>query len=292
MNDTSLIDISKGNNGDETNNLIQNDQEKLYECNECHMKFKREASLAAHFDSVHAPKIAKDYLCPECDYKSSSLSHLKFHLSKHHKNPEELLKKAVESRYFTCPHCSKKFKQLNTLHEHVANDHENRKPYACDICGNEIKTLRLYKQHMGRHEMNKSKYKCNLCDAEFPQQILLFKHIRENHPKSHICEICGASFKRKENLDQHMRKHESTVEERKKFVCPVEDCKSTFTRESNLKTHMKSVHGGVLPYTCEICGKGFLYPSLLCLHMESHEQKPEPEIINLDDTFLTEGPFE
>lgn len=289
MDDQSLYITAK--NEEKDDHPQQDIKETLYECKECHLKFKREASLAAHFDAAHAEKVPPSYSCPECEYKTPHLGHLKFHITKHHSNPDELIEKAIKSRYFYCPHCSKKFNHINCLHEHVALDHENRKPYACDICGNEIKTLKLYKQHMSRHEKNASKYQCNFCDASFPQQNMLFKHIRENHPKHHVCNVCGANFTRKENLTQHMKKHEQSVNERKTIVCPIEGCKATFTRESNLKTHLKSIHGGVLPYACEVCGKEFLYPSLLSLHMESHEQKPEEEIIDLDESILDQ-PFD
>ncbi|OHT14463.1 Zinc finger, C2H2 type family protein [Tritrichomonas foetus] len=265
--------------------------EATFECEVCQMTFKRESSLAAHFDALHASKIAAEYHCSECDFKNAHLGKFKQHLKKH-ENPEELLKQAIDSRFFICDKCSQKFRHFNTLRAHVALEHENRKPYSCDICDVEFKDIRSYKQHQAKHEMYQNKelkYKCSNCEASFPKQIELFRHIKESHPKPHVCDICGAAFKRKENLTSHLKKHNSSVAERRTFICPVEGCKATFTRNSNLKTHIKSIHGGVQPYTCEICGKDFLYPSLLENHRKSHEKLPEPEVITLDESFF-EGP--
>ena len=261
--------------------------DKSFECPECNMVFKRESSLAAHFDMIHAPKINPDYQCPLCEFKVNHLGKFKLHLrQKHPGQSEQMLQEAIKSRFFICKYCSLKFRRLNTLHEHVANVHEGCKPYSCDICGAELLNLRYYKQHMAKHEKREPKYKCEVCGQEFQTQIPFFRHIRENHPKYHKCNICGAQFKKKENLVQHQQKHNSDPNSRKTYVCPIEGCKSSFTRKSNLQTHIKSIHGGVQPYSCEICGKDFLYPSLLEKHKKSHIKQEEPEVITLDESLF------
>lgn len=256
--------------------------EKTFECKQCHMKFDREASLKSHTDALHAIKKPNCYIysCSTCDYKTNIYENLKNHMWENHQ--EQLPTKPQTN---VCFFCQKECDDSKALQEHIQNDHM---PYTCEICQQEIRSLKQYRQHMGNHEKNEDKYNCKICNAKFPQQLLLFKHIRENHPKPHICEYCGAEFKRKENLEQHMKIHQASKKDRKAFLCPVDGCNSSFTRQSNLTTHLRSIHGGVQPYTCEICGKGFLYPSLLASHAHIHEEKTEPEIIILDTSIFNE----
>lgn len=261
---------------------IQNNktQEGKYICPKCHLEFVREGSLFSHIDSLHEEeKPTKMYECSVCDYKTKEFSHFQHH-AKTHKGVEGIVEEAIKKKFFVCSICQKKFKKKHRLREHQSICHENRKPYSCDICGQDFVALKNYRNHTCLRKENN--VKCIFCDEKFKSQKDMFTHVKEKHKKPHVCPVCGNSFERKENLRQHMETHSSDKAARKVFVCSVEGCNSSFTRKSNLNTHMQTIHGGILPYSCEICGRTFRYPSLLAKHAELHKKEPEPEIIEID----------
>ncbi|KAH0789315.1 zinc finger protein [Histomonas meleagridis] len=256
-----------------------------FSCPYCVLTFKREGSLHAHIDCIHGDMFqkTKSYHCPLCDYTGTK-SHLQQHIKAYHKNSEDIIEEAIQRKYFVCPFCSQTFKKIHTFRQHTAIIHEHKKPYSCDICGQEFLSLLNYKRHPC---LKKSKdIKCSYCDAKLSSRKELTRHLKEEHKKPHVCPECGATFSISANLKQHMQKHSGSPTSRRKFACPVDGCNSAFTRQTNLNTHIKTIHGGVLPYTCDVCGAAFLYPSLLAKHAESHIKQPEPEIIEFDDVFL------
>ncbi|XP_005104487.1 zinc finger protein 652-B isoform X8 [Aplysia californica] len=50
-------------------------------------------------------------------------------------------------------------------------------------------------------------------------------------------------------------------------------CPARFQYESDLKTHMSNRHGHSMPYTCSVCGKGYLIANSLYYHSLTHAGK-------------------
>lgn len=250
-------------------------------CPFCGLRFKRQSSLDAHVDATH--KKRRIYRCSVCTYSTDHLSHFRNH-ARTHEYSDLIVDRALESIPNYCPICRKFFKYDHALTEHRALVHEDRMPYSCDICGTEFKRLLNYKQHMERHEI-RGRVACPVCGLLFDTQKDATNHARSVHKKENKCPTCGAVFARLSTLKEHIKIHEADRDARRVFTCPVDGCGSKFTKKSNLTTHMETIHGGVQPHVCPICGKDFRFPSLLELHMQRHEVG-ETEIIEVTEDML------
>lgn len=259
-------------------------QAAKYTCPYCHLEFLREGSLFSHIDSLHEKDSAPDhYECSLCGYQTKKIAQFRKHTATH-TDAAAAASDGITSRFFVCPVCQMTFKKRHRLREHQSKEHENRKPYSCDKCGQDFAALSNYTKHVCFRASND--VKCLFCDEKFKSRKDMLLHSKQAHEKPHVCPTCGNAFRRKENLQQHLETHSADRAARRRFVCSVEGCKSSFTRKSNLKTHMQTIHGGVLPFSCDTCGKTFRYPSLLAKHRELHKKEPEPEIIEIDLSLL------
>lgn len=64
---------------------------------------------------------------------------------------------------------------------------------------------------------------------------------------------------------------ENSVYAYQNFSCPC--CFKTHADSSALRTHMAQFHKEKMPYSCNLCGKGYLSTSGLSRHMQSHKGK-------------------
>ena len=56
--------------------------------------------------------------------------------------------------------------------------------------------------------------------------------------------------------------------------CPY--CPATFSSLRDMKAHISKDHGSAMPFSCELCGKGYETPLGLQLHMQAHQGKTHP----------------
>jgi len=256
----------------------------IFRCDICNACFSRDETLQLHIKTSHCE--SGEYKCPICEKSFSKKYHLKRHLTVHRSNDSisELIRIDVP---FKCEICGMAFNKRNQIREHMVSVHNKNDLFKCTVCGDEFKTQHILRQHIKKtHENPQKLHQCPYCDEKFARMSDLTKHKIEKHPKPYKCEICGAEFKRKQYLTLHMDRHEEK-ENRKLFICPIDGCNKTFTRKSNLITHIKTIHEETQKYCCPVCNKYFLYESLLKKHMEhSHDPKPEPIIIELDENTL------
>lgn len=106
-----------------------------YTCSTCSHQFASMTNLQRHL-RIHEGNVGKEMKCPECDYKASTITHVKRHMA--HKHLERAL---------PCPHCSFMGATNAELKIHMARKHLEltgknplflpkylRKDYQCNIC--------------------------------------------------------------------------------------------------------------------------------------------------------------
>ncbi|XP_075150721.1 uncharacterized protein LOC142224821 [Haematobia irritans] len=156
--------------------------EEMYSvCVHCGKKYKRNKDLRNHISQVHTMEkdvmdsevstvavTGKRYVCPECDYATTTSTHLKLHIRRHH---------------------------------------TGEKPYVCEVCGNSFLTSYDLKKHFYLHTGEKP-YKCSICPKSFRVSSKLTKHRRvHSGDRPFKCAICGKGFTQEYNLSVHKRTH-------------------------------------------------------------------------------------
>ena len=111
---------------------------------------------------------SRTHACPQCDYKTGNVSHLKTHVRTVHE----------QRRDHACPQCDAAFGRASNLTVHVRTMHEQRRDHACPQC-----------------------------DAAFGQAVHLRRHVRTVHEqrKDHACPHCAAAFGQAGHRDKHAK---------------------------------------------------------------------------------------
>lgn len=235
-------------------------------CSICDAIFGSEHLLKKHIETLHNKD--RHYKCSACNRTFNRLYHLKRHVLIH-EDSESVLKSSFHGKE-VCDICGQMFAKRSSLKNHKLWAHEYGTKFCCSHCKKCFPSESLLAAHVERVHENGKKHKCPFCDEMFTKMSELSDHKKRVHPFPFKCDICGKVYRRKENLTYHTKSHFSDVEQRKAYKCSVEGCGKCFTKKNNLKTHVLNSHGGDLPYTCDECGKKFLYQSWLTVHIRKH----------------------
>ena len=119
-----------------------------YTCSICSHQFASMTNLQRHL-RIHEGNVGKVMKCPECDYKATTITHVKRHMA--HKHLERAL---------PCPHCSFMGATNAELKIHLARKHLEltgknplflpkylRKDYQCSVCKeqyNDFKVILIF----------------------------------------------------------------------------------------------------------------------------------------------------
>ena len=161
-----------------------------------------------------------------------------------------------DNRSYCCSVCGIRKRSAHNLNVHHRKRHSAQ---MCGVCGKCFDLASSLNHHMYSH--NERRFFCEKCSFHCHFKSELTKHNINHHSQpSHQCmkRNCGRWFKRKADLVLHVESH-------KKDVLECDACDFTTTLKKYLKEHKKS-HENTLPYSCNICGKRFLWRSGVRAH--------------------------
>ncbi|KAI8097026.1 uncharacterized protein BX664DRAFT_292299 [Halteromyces radiatus] len=219
---------------------------KPHPCNHpgCEASFDYKSRLQYHQDTVHSA--IQRYICtePGCNMKFTKWSQLQTHVNTGH--PVE------------CDVCHKQFGRQALLNRHIKGTHMLKEEVHCEWegCTRVFRSLKSLKRHINVNHAPLPRFKCM---AEECGQIFHYRCDLVKHSKSH---------KKKKMLDIENNKNESTTlmddpvaepiknnkqrtltelltgykydDNKRKYVCPFEDCNHKFFRQYDLERHIQS----------------------------------------------------
>ena len=172
-----------------------------------------------------------------------------------------LRRKCPKDRAYKCQVCGTSKRSMEALNEHHRRNHN---PQMWGVCGKMFELATTLAHHMYSH--NVSKHHCDKCDFHcfFKSELEAHKVAHQEQP-THKCMYpkCGRWFKRKGDLSLHVESH-------KKIWYDCKKCDFSTKLFKYLKEHEKShvKKNEDLLYTCDICGKRFLWRSGVKRHKE------------------------
>ncbi|QSL64537.1 hypothetical protein MERGE_001838 [Pneumocystis wakefieldiae] len=252
--------------------------ERPFVCNfkGCEKGFFRKSHLKAH---IHSHVNEKPYLCKfkGCIARFNTNQHLKRH--------EEIHLRETPYKH-------------HQLLIHIANTHTHKKPFLCeyDHCKKSFDTRSKLNSHISRIHLPIPSYFCGIEDCNqkegFSKLSLLQKHLKNDH--CIICKICNKKFSTNTQLKLHLQIHEKSLKERRLYHCTVNDCQKSFTRSFYLQKHIEIVHEQKKEFVCNIdnCNMKFGYKKLLIAHqLHVHSQSEENDIKKIRSKVVTKvGP--
>ena len=177
-----------------------------------------------------------------------------------------------DERKHQCAKCEKSFKTRGCLYKHM-EVHGVMKAFNCDQCGRSFKSkgaLRRHTASCGKEVPSDKLYKCNQCDSVFLSKNNLASHKRNVHVNFVQCPVCGKYFKAEHRLKVHMVTMHG---EQGKFSCNI--CGKQFIFKSDCLRH-EEIHNSENLYLCTHCGKSFKTKDYLSGHIQMHKNLSFP----------------
>ncbi|CAB3247168.1 unnamed protein product [Arctia plantaginis] len=209
-------------------------------------------------------------LCSRCPVKYRFAAKLKEHMKLEH-----------NIDLFICKIC-----QAITEDEHEYYNHmrTHTNVHQCAICNTVFKKRDTIINHLKWHERMKNisqiegAHICEICGVITEDEKSLREHYDSKHHKKYTCYYCGRLYKGEGSFEMHIKKHEAHLqntmlksttevtnkkdkpdptqkENKEKCMCPT--CERYFVDERALMWHQR-LHNNERPYSCEVCGRGFV----------------------------------
>ncbi|XP_041470536.1 uncharacterized protein LOC121420075 isoform X1 [Lytechinus variegatus] len=171
----------------------------LHKCRYCPATYRDRSSVWRH-ERVHKLGVSnsRPFSCKTCGLACYSRAHLERHVQIHRRAPG--------------------FRPDTHARKKSTSDR-------CKRCGLAFRTKSLYLVHMKRCSRTSS-FVCKICSVPFSNQIMLTKHVRQDHGgyQRDVINFCGRSIVRETGAD-------------KKFCC--DQCDQRYKRPSELEKHLR-----------------------------------------------------
>ena len=231
------------------------DENDMYVCDNCNMKFNTFAELEEH-EISHTDKGRRKR---RGTAGTSSEYKIKGKFQKLQTEP--LLtgnEKQNKDGLWECTKCGKAFEKLPYLERHMRGHTDLFKCKRCNKRFARNESLQKHRCHGNPDDvlLQEKRHFCEFCGAGFNTQTYLLRHM-SSHTDDFKCEFCNKRFGSKNALRQHLIKCKPEIVADKKYAAqffPCDQCDKVFSRKATLLNHMK-LHAG--KYRCEKCKKCF-----------------------------------
>ena len=165
------------------------------------------------------------------------------------------LVKRKRKRNFNCTKCEACFPLQGELNSHYRDNHE---PVKCPHCVTQFSTPCTLTRHLYMHEIPTKKCPCGEV-FRFNSELKAHKLTHHWLPTHHCAHAgCDRSYFNAADLTKHVKTHKNMI-----WCCS--KCKYTTKDKWLLKSHQRK-HEHEHRYTCQKCGKGFIYHTQWARH--------------------------
>lgn len=240
---------------------------KMYDCDVCHLKFKRQYQLKRHkFIGIH--EFQKVYQPPPMLHFNDIIEEIVPGMDDDNNVP------VVYQVYYeensvddsgTQQHILTSNEMDSGNLSYSTDDADESESLTCEYCHASFELIDHLDSHMQQHT-RKGFFRCELCDAQFN-----YLEILKNHVTSHVftkpfkCELCELSFTDVHILKVHLKIHR----DKNNFRYKCHQCNEMFLGNEQLTAHLY-IHNGVKAFKCEWCSRVFIHNIILKKHISMH----------------------
>ncbi|CAG4908539.1 unnamed protein product [Colias eurytheme] len=258
------------------------------DCPICGKKNSGYPNLVKHLKIIHNEE--KPHYCQHCDSKYELATDLNKHIYMEHSDkvlgvqssePDmSLVKEETEEYHYSCTECNAIFETVDAWTDHQVAEH-NQIAHHCDQCEKKFLRPSELAEHKNSH-LRVKLYPCSICSNSYSTPQKLSEHVQQTHPGMGIgageteffCDICVRSFKSRQAFSNHMRIHAKVPSTKRKsgelksfapqiIGKPIRHFSMVQPGFSPFKPNCNVPNA---PYSCDICGKGFMHKKNIWKH--------------------------
>lgn len=291
--------------GSPFNNSQDDDSEdEFFECPICNVKFATQNFLILHRLKKHhsigsVPNSAA--VKPTCTFCNASfqrrcdmLRHVRRSHTESYMYPTKRRKRTDIEYTVFCDVCKQGYTRKYDMEKHRKIKHPNAESCVknenvvadtkneitdniCASCGDSFGSELLLKKHLcvvhllrdtgkrirrKRNEIT-AQHHCDLCNRGFTRKYDMQKHRSQKHPDAPKLP------KSQTRTNVSLLQNSKVVADDDKTYYKCQSCEKTFRQAHNFIRH-QSIHSGVRPFCCHICGKSFRVSGGLQRHINEH----------------------
>ncbi|KAG7208499.1 hypothetical protein KM043_014723 [Ampulex compressa] len=237
------------------------------ECEFCGMMFEDVDTFDNHMEIVHL----LDWRCNLCDKSFHTSGELISHKTLEHSGKIIICKACVCAKRKNID--MEEEEQIRTIYHAPKLQVNNRAVAVMET--SEVKICWQWESHKGNACPKKiSDNCCKYCKSVFTTSHKLMRHLRRhksemlNDPTVTVykCIACPKVFVDKEFYQKHRNVHDPECWD--KFRCT--SCNRSFRDNVRLREHQLSIHEGIKPHQCDVCGRTFHRFYNMKVHRTTH----------------------